>query len=213
MTPPETDTAATLTAEQHADTAHRRAAEDHAERYTHTLPDMLRNMPTPAGSPAEVHAALDLLGAALGEVGEAAARQDAPESPAFLYGATCASFSRVLFLFLLEHKPEDPHRAAVLFITYTAAQRDRMAEGTPEAAAFLEGADAGTLTPATAYAALNSFPTLPALACFLGAHHAFSLAVEALADPADTDPRGKLRDALEVMRKEVRQVTPSRAEA
>lgn len=213
MTPPETDTAATLTAEQQADTAHRRAAGDHAERYAHTLPDMLRNMPTPAGTPAEVHAALDLLGAALGEVGETAGQGDAPESPAFLYGAACASFSRVLFLFLLEHEPEDPHRAAVLFITYAAAQRDRLAGENPEAAAFLEGADAGTLTPDTAGAALNSFPSLYALACFLGAHHAFSLAVEALADPADTDPRGKLWEALEVMRKEVRTVSPSRARA
>ncbi|MPY67816.1 hypothetical protein F8S09_14180 [Deinococcus sp. SDU3-2] len=210
MTPLETDTVPYLTAEQQADTAHRRAAREHAERYAPTIGNMLRDMPISAGSPAEVHAALDLLGAALGEVRDA---RDAPESPAFLYGAACASLSRVLLLFLLEHEPEDPHRAAVLFITYAAAQRDHMAEGTPEARSFLEGADAGTLTPETAGAALNSFPSLHALTCFLGAHHAFSLAVEALADPADTRSRERLREALAVMRREVRQVTPSRAEA
>ena len=204
----------TPTAEQKADAAHRAAALEHARKYAPTLPGMLGNMPTPAGTPAEVHAALDLLGAALREVGDTIASSgDAPDSPAFLYGAACASFSRVLFLFLHEHEPEEPHRAAVLFITYAASMRDHYAAGNPEAAAFLEGADAGDLTPETAVAALNAFPDLSALTCFLGAHHAFSLAVEALADPADVDPRSNLREALEVMRKEVRTVTPSRAEA
>lgn len=199
--------------ERDADTAHRRPAEHHAERYAASIPGMLRSMPTPAGTPAEVHAALDALRAALEQTGSSAARADAPDSPALHYGAACASYARILSAFLYDVAPEEPHRAAVLFITYAAASRDQLSAGNVEAAAFLKDADSGTLTPATAGTALHSFPSVSALTAFLGAHHAFSLAVEALADPEASEPRTRLRDVLEVMRRDVHTVTPSRADA
>ncbi len=203
----------TVTTEQDADTIHRTAAAAHVAYYSPLLPGLLGNMPTPTGTPADVHAALDLLRSALEETGAAAVRQDVPGHPARMYGAACGSYSRFLALFLFEHEPRDPLRAAVLFVTFTAAQRDRLTASTPPALAFLTGADAGTLTPAAAHAALNAFPDGDTLACFLGAHHAFSLAVEALADPTGTDPRDRLRDGLEALRKGVQFVTPGRVSA
>lgn len=192
-------TPATPTFEQ----AVRTAAEQHAEQFPPLLPELLRNMPTPGGPAALVHAALDLLTAALKETALDSAASDAPGTPASYYGAGLFGYALALGVFLLELEPEDPHRAAVLFITYAARYRDQHAESNPNAAEFLEQADGDTLTPEGAHGALNAFPNLETLAAFLTAHHSLSLSCEALGDPEDFHPREQLRKALAVMRSEV----------
>lgn len=190
----------------------RQSAELHAEQFRPLLPDLLGGMPTPGGSPDAVHATFDMLAAALEETARAGVK-DPPSSPASLYGAALLGYALAFRVFLFEQEPEDPHRAAVLCVTYAARYREQASASTPEALTFQEQADAGTLTPETAHRVLSSFPDLPTLAAFLAAHHALSLACEALGDPEGTDPRKALRESLEVMRSEVYTVTPSRAQA
>lgn len=196
---PETETAAVSAFEQFA----RLTAEQHAEQCRAMLPELLRGMPMSPGNPAEVHAALDLLSAAMKETALNTARQDAPGTPASYYGAALIGYALALGVFLFELEPEEPTRAAALFITYAARYRDQYSASTPDAAAFLEEADAGTLTPETAHRALNAFPDFPTLAGFLAAHHALSLSCEALGDPGDFHPREQLGEALAVIRREV----------
>jgi len=171
----------------------------HRDRYAASIPGMLGGMPAERLPAGQVRAHLATLRDALENVGRRGMNMPGSD-PASRYGAALAVMSDTLGAFL-SLEPE-PYTCAVLFITYAAVLRDMHAADSAHAAAFLEGADAGTLTPELAQLALSSFPDLPTLAAFLGAHHAFSLAVEALADP-DTDPAGKLGDALETVRREV----------
>lgn len=169
------------------------------ERYRATVARMVRDLPAEPLPAPQVRAHLEQLREALTVTGRRGMNTPGSE-PATRYGAALAVMGESLGAFLTL-EPE-PHTCAVLFMSYTATLRYGYTGSSPEAAALLEGADAGHVTAADAGRALSAFPDVPTLTAFLGAHHAFSLAVEALGDP-DTDPAGKLADALETVRREV----------